>query len=168
MHYLRYGIWQNRWTGIAWKFSDLLQAGQSSGGKIFCTCPDRPWNPPSLLYSDYQVIPRGEVTTLTMKPWKLLQCDIFCVIVFVTLRCDTLALDDGCPMFRDSMLVSSSRFEVFNDWALRPLKIRPPCCLLNVHQSPSDMAPHPRRIKTLTALKWKPKNLHILCNVYFS
>ena len=28
-----------------------------------------------------------EVTTLIMKPWKLLQYDIFCVIVFVAMRC---------------------------------------------------------------------------------
>lgn len=69
-----------------------------------------------------------EVTAL-MKPWKLLQCDIFCVIVFVTLRCNTLALGDRSPMFRDSMLVSSSRVKVFSDWTVQPLKIRPPCCL---------------------------------------
>jgi hypothetical protein len=25
------------------------------GGEIFCVCPDRPWSPPSLLYSGYQV-----------------------------------------------------------------------------------------------------------------
>jgi hypothetical protein len=30
-----------------------------SGGKIFCTCPDRPWGPPSLLYNGYRVFPRG-------------------------------------------------------------------------------------------------------------
>ena len=48
-----------------------------------------------------------EMTTLIMKSWKLLQCDIFCVIVFVTLRCNMLALGDGCPMFQDSMFVSS-------------------------------------------------------------
>jgi len=96
-------------------------------------------------------------------------CNVtFYIIVFVSLRCNTLELGDGCLMFRDSMLVSSSRFEVFNDWTVGPLKIRLPCCLWNVHHSPSDMAPHPRRIKTSTALKWKPKNLNILCNVYFS
>jgi hypothetical protein len=30
------------------------------GGKIFCTCPDRPWGPPSLLYNGYWVFPRGK------------------------------------------------------------------------------------------------------------
>jgi len=25
------------------------------GGEIFCTCPDRPWGPPSLLYNGYWV-----------------------------------------------------------------------------------------------------------------
>ena len=27
------------------------------GGKIFRTCPDRPWGPPSLLYNGYRVFP---------------------------------------------------------------------------------------------------------------
>jgi hypothetical protein len=27
------------------------------GGEIFRTCPDRPWSPPSLLYSGYRVFP---------------------------------------------------------------------------------------------------------------
>jgi hypothetical protein len=31
-----------------------------SGGKIFCTCPDKPWGPPSLLYNGYRVFPRGK------------------------------------------------------------------------------------------------------------
>jgi len=30
------------------------------GGEIFCTCLDRPWSPPSLLYNGYRVFPRGE------------------------------------------------------------------------------------------------------------
>jgi len=29
------------------------------GGEIFSTCPDRPWDPPSLLYNGYQVLSRG-------------------------------------------------------------------------------------------------------------
>jgi len=32
----------------------------SGGGEIFCTCPDRPWGPPSLLYSGYQIFPGGK------------------------------------------------------------------------------------------------------------
>jgi hypothetical protein len=31
------------------------------GGEIFCSCPDRPWGPPSLLYYGYRVFPGGEV-----------------------------------------------------------------------------------------------------------
>jgi hypothetical protein len=27
------------------------------GGEIFCTCPDRPWGPPSHLYNGYRVFP---------------------------------------------------------------------------------------------------------------
>ena len=30
------------------------------GGKIFRTCPDRPWSPPSLLYNGYRVFPGGK------------------------------------------------------------------------------------------------------------
>jgi len=30
------------------------------GGKIFYTCPDRPWGPPSLLYDGYRVFPGGK------------------------------------------------------------------------------------------------------------
>ena len=30
------------------------------GGKIFHTCPDRPWGPPSLLYNGYRVFPGGK------------------------------------------------------------------------------------------------------------
>jgi len=29
------------------------------GGEIFCTCPDRPWGPPSLLYNGCWVFARG-------------------------------------------------------------------------------------------------------------
>jgi len=30
------------------------------GGEIFRTRPDRPWGPPSLLYSEYRVSPSGK------------------------------------------------------------------------------------------------------------
>ena len=30
------------------------------GGKIFHTCPHRPWGPPSLLYNRYRVFPEGK------------------------------------------------------------------------------------------------------------
>jgi len=30
------------------------------GGRIICTCPDRPWSQPSLLYNWYLVIPQEE------------------------------------------------------------------------------------------------------------
>jgi len=30
------------------------------GGKIFRTCPDRPWGPPSLLYNGYRAFPGGK------------------------------------------------------------------------------------------------------------
>jgi hypothetical protein len=32
---------------------------ESCWGEIFCTCPDRPWGPPSLLYNGYRVFPGG-------------------------------------------------------------------------------------------------------------
>ena len=34
---------------------------ESRWGEIFCTIPDRPWGPPSLLYNGYQVFPGGKV-----------------------------------------------------------------------------------------------------------
>jgi hypothetical protein len=33
---------------------------ESRWGENFRTCPDRPWNPPSLLYSGYRVFPGGK------------------------------------------------------------------------------------------------------------
>jgi len=33
---------------------------KSLWGEIFCTCPDLPWDPPSLLYIGYWVFPRGK------------------------------------------------------------------------------------------------------------
>ena len=33
---------------------------ESGGGEIFRTCPDRPWDPPSLLYKGYRVFPGGK------------------------------------------------------------------------------------------------------------
>ena len=30
------------------------------GGEIFRTCPDRPWGPPTLLYTGYRVFPVGK------------------------------------------------------------------------------------------------------------
>ena len=46
--------------------SDFLRSGRSEDripfwGKIFRTCPDRPWGPPSLLYNGYRVFPGGNV-----------------------------------------------------------------------------------------------------------
>ena len=36
--------------------------GSNLGGdKVFRTCPDRPWGPPSLLYNGYRVFPGGKV-----------------------------------------------------------------------------------------------------------
>jgi len=33
---------------------------ESRRGEIFRTHPDRPWSPPSLLYTGYRVFPRGK------------------------------------------------------------------------------------------------------------
>ena len=33
---------------------------ESRWGQIFCTCPDRPCGPPSLLYNGYRVFPGGK------------------------------------------------------------------------------------------------------------
>ena len=34
---------------------------ESGWDEIFCTCPDRPWGSPSLLYDVYRVFPEGKV-----------------------------------------------------------------------------------------------------------
>ena len=71
--------WWDGWSGVLFSaranqtFSVVqnvrtrfsLQAGQSRdripvGGEIFCTCPDKSWGPPSLLYNGYWVSPRGK------------------------------------------------------------------------------------------------------------
>jgi len=33
---------------------------ESRWGEIFHTCPDRPWDPPTLLYNGYRVFPGGK------------------------------------------------------------------------------------------------------------
>jgi len=50
------------------------QGIESQGGKIFHTCPDRPWGPPSLLYNGYWVFPRGLKSDwgMTLTPHPLL------------------------------------------------------------------------------------------------
>ena len=37
-----------------------IQGPNPGGGKIFRTCPDQPWGPPSLLYNGYHVFPGGK------------------------------------------------------------------------------------------------------------
>jgi len=37
-----------------------VRGSNPGGSEIFCTCPDRPWDPPSLLYNGYRVFPGGK------------------------------------------------------------------------------------------------------------
>jgi len=37
-----------------------VRGSNPGGGEIFCTGPDRPWGPPSLLYNGYRVFPGGK------------------------------------------------------------------------------------------------------------
>jgi len=37
-----------------------MQKKNPGGGKIFHTCPDQPWGPPSLLYNGHRVFPGGK------------------------------------------------------------------------------------------------------------
>jgi len=47
--------------GLLNRYTDSLTVRESNpgGGEIFYTCPDRPWEPPSLLYNGYLVFPGG-------------------------------------------------------------------------------------------------------------
>jgi hypothetical protein len=38
-----------------------VRGSNTGGGEIFCTSPDRPWGPPSLLYNGQRVITGGKV-----------------------------------------------------------------------------------------------------------
>jgi hypothetical protein len=40
-----------------------VRGSNPGGGKIFRTCPDRPWGPPSLLHNGYRVFPGGKERT---------------------------------------------------------------------------------------------------------
>ena len=48
-----YNVDQNSVVGIAMGWT--VQGSNPAGGEIFRTRPDRPWGPPSLLYSGYRV-----------------------------------------------------------------------------------------------------------------
>jgi hypothetical protein len=37
-----------------------MGGGNPGGSEIFRTCPDRPWDLPSLLYNEYRVFPGGK------------------------------------------------------------------------------------------------------------
>jgi hypothetical protein len=41
----------------------MVWRSNPGGDEILCTCPDRPWGPPSLLYNGYQVFPGGQAAT---------------------------------------------------------------------------------------------------------
>jgi len=38
----------------------MVRGLNHGGGEIFRTCQDWPWRPPSLLYNEYRVFPRGK------------------------------------------------------------------------------------------------------------
>jgi len=76
---IKCGKWQGNffsrgpdsWVCISTAYGLDGPGSNPGGGKIFRTCPDRPWGPPSLLYNGYQVFPgvrcsRG--VTLTPHP----------------------------------------------------------------------------------------------------
>jgi len=50
-----------RVVGIATGYTGWTVRGSNpGGGEFFRTCPDRPWGPPSLLYSGYRVFSGGK------------------------------------------------------------------------------------------------------------
>jgi hypothetical protein len=44
---------------IAIRYRLTARGSKPGGGEIFCTRPDRPWGPPSLLYNGYRITPGG-------------------------------------------------------------------------------------------------------------
>jgi len=46
-----------RWAGQRLATGWTVRGSNPGGGKIFGTCPDRPWGPPSLLYNGYRGFP---------------------------------------------------------------------------------------------------------------
>ena len=44
-------------VGIATGYGLDGPGSNAGGGEIICNCPDRPWDPPSLLYNGYRVFP---------------------------------------------------------------------------------------------------------------
>ena len=51
---------RNSSVGIATSYCVDGPGSNPDGGKIFRTCPDRPWGLPSLLYNEYRVFPVGK------------------------------------------------------------------------------------------------------------
>jgi len=47
---------------LGWRLATgwTVRGSNPGGGEIFRTCPDRPWDPPSLLYKGYRVFPGGK------------------------------------------------------------------------------------------------------------
>jgi len=64
-HSTQYNVYNNvdqgGSVGIATRYGLDGPGIESRRGEIFCTCPDRPWGPPSLLYNRYGVFPGGKV-----------------------------------------------------------------------------------------------------------
>jgi len=46
-------------TGYGLDGLDIESRWGGEGGEILCTCPDRPWGPPSILYNVYRVLTGG-------------------------------------------------------------------------------------------------------------
>jgi hypothetical protein len=63
------GTWMNCWEAFymqAFRQHKILIKDQQENDintlyELACTCPDRPWGPPSLLYNGYWVFPGGKV-----------------------------------------------------------------------------------------------------------
>ena len=51
-------LWKARDRSVATGWT--VRGSNPGGGEIFYIRPDRPWGPPSLLYSGYRVFPRGK------------------------------------------------------------------------------------------------------------
>ena len=57
---LKVKVWLGSVVGMAASYGLDGPGIESRRGEVFCTCPDLPWGPLSLLFNGYRVFPGGK------------------------------------------------------------------------------------------------------------